>query len=354
MFEFAGLMGRIEFYMLRIFLLIGSVVLSLFLYESKGQVRYDADPSAFLLPEEAPATVRLLASGLISTGLDETGGVFSPDYHQFYFTINHRNETFAIVYIRYESSVWRYPEVVSFSGLYNDADPFITECGTRLYFSSTRPVEEGGRSDVWNIWYVQRYDGGWGEPVPVVFDPDRHERHPSKTNAGDLYFHADYGSSLVTYDLMATNIYVSTFVDSNFNQPTKVVSYLLSDYADFSPVVSPDGRYLIFASNRPGGFGGADLYITFRDGEGNWGKVENMGEIINGSDNEHFPSISPDGRFLFFSSNRRVPHVRTSRQMDYTYFKRTGLGPGNGFNDIYMIGTYQFDPESTKEKPEDE
>ncbi|TCO10489.1 TolB family protein [Natronoflexus pectinivorans] len=340
--------------MIRFFLIAGCLFFFSFINESKGQIRYDGDPSAFLLPDEAPEIPRLLASGLISTGLDETGGVFTPDYHQFYFTINHRNETFAIVYIRFESSVWRYPEVVTFSGLYNDTDPFITACGTRLYFSSTRPVEEGGRSDVWNIWYVEKDGNDWGEAIPVVFNLDRHERHPSKTNTGELYFHADYGSSLVTYDLMATNIYVSSFDGSGFGQPSKVASHLLSDFADFSPVVSPDGRYMIFASNRPGGNGGFDLYITFRNDDGTWGPAHNMGEVINGSDNEHFPSISPDGRFLFFSSNRRVPHVRTSRQMNYSYFKRTGLGPGNGLNDIYMIGAYLFDPDATKEKPDDE
>jgi hypothetical protein len=98
--------------------------------------RYDANPAAFFLPDEAPVLGKTMAPGFISTGLDELSGVFTPDFREFYYTVSHRNEFSAILYTRYEGGIWRYPEVVNFSGWSADADPFLSPCGEVLYFSS--------------------------------------------------------------------------------------------------------------------------------------------------------------------------------------------------------------------------
>ncbi|GAO29102.1 PD40 domain-containing protein [Geofilum rubicundum] len=127
--------------------------------------RYDANPSAFFLPDEASETAKIMASGFISTGLDELSGVFTPDYKEFYYTVSHRNEFSALLYTRYEGGIWRYPEVVEFSGRYPDADPFLSPCGEVLYFSSQRPAGENDSGGVWNIWQVKRDGGGWGIPA---------------------------------------------------------------------------------------------------------------------------------------------------------------------------------------------
>ena len=58
---------------------------------------------------------------------------------------------------------------------------------------------------------------------------------------------------------------------------------------------------MIFASERPGGFGGSDLYISYRGAEGTWTKAKNLGEIINTPAEEYSPTISPDGKYLFFT-----------------------------------------------------
>ena len=72
-------------------------------------------------------------------------------------------------------------------------------------------------------------------------------------------------------------------------------------YTNQHPTLTPDGRRLFFASNRPGGFGGYDLYFAdYRDGA--WGAAVNLGPEINTDGNEAFPFIHPTGR-LFFSSN---------------------------------------------------
>ena len=74
---------------------------------------------------------------------------------------------------------------------------------------------------------------------------------------------------------------------------------------DRAPAISKDGLSLYFASNRPGGFGGEDIYVSQRETrDSEWGPPVNLGPIINTIDNEMVPAFSRDGHLLFFASNR--------------------------------------------------
>lgn len=72
---------------------------------------------------------------------------------------------------------------------------------------------------------------------------------------------------------------------------------------DFDPAFSADGRYVYFCSDRPGGFGGDDIYRVEAKGDG-FGEPENLGATVNSAGNEFAPMLSPDGRTLLFASNR--------------------------------------------------
>jgi Tol biopolymer transport system component len=78
-----------------------------------------------------------------------------------------------------------------------------------------------------------------------------------------------------------------------------------SGYED-GPFISTDESYIIFESDRPGGVGESiDLYISFKSENGEWSNAINMGPTINSNHTERFARVSPDGKFLFFGSNRR-------------------------------------------------
>ncbi len=72
---------------------------------------------------------------------------------------------------------------------------------------------------------------------------------------------------------------------------------------DSQPSISPDGRFLYFASNRPGGMGGSDIWCCHRLANGDWSRAENMGPSVNTSGNEKSPFICADGHTLFFASD---------------------------------------------------
>ena len=61
---------------------------------------------------------------------------------------------------------------------------------------------------------------------------------------------------------------------------------------------------MIFCSDRPGGYGKADLYVTFRKGAGSGTEPVNMGQKVNSPYSEYIPSVSPDGRYFFFTTDR--------------------------------------------------
>lgn len=97
------------------------------------------------------------------------------------------------------------------------------------------------------------------------------------------------------------DLYFSTLSGSEWSKPEKLNSNINSEYWEGSCSITADGRYLYFASERPGGLGGRDLYVSEKV-NGDWGLAINLGPMINTKYNEDAPFIHPDGITLFFSS----------------------------------------------------
>ena len=91
--------------------------------------------------------------------------------------------------------------------------------------------------------------------------------------------------------------------NSKYSKPTKL-NFNGNGYED-GPFVAPDESYIIFESQRPESVNGSiDLFICFKNKDGEWNKPKNMGPKINTSFSERFSRVSPDGKYLFFGSNR--------------------------------------------------
>jgi Tol biopolymer transport system component len=204
------------------------------------------------------------------------------------------------------------------TGEYRDVDPFAA--GDRLYFSSNRPRPGTTASD-FDTWYVQRTGATWGEPVHVDGAPSGpgNQVFVSIARDGTLYFQSDTGGGSDIYRASpATGAPIGTAA-----YPTATVLDGISTAASESnPAISPDGTVLVFVSERDGGLGGADLYLSrFRAGA--WSTATNLGEAINSPFGDFAPAFSPDGKYLFFTSER--PGIAPA--------PATGRPPG----DIYQI-----------------
>lgn len=116
---------------------------------------------------------------------------------------------------------------------------------------------------------------------------------------------ADGGSTLYFTFRKAggdANIFRSRLVDETWQAAVPVES-INSDSEDIGPILTRDGRTLYLYSNRPGGLGGFDLFVSTRTGD-SWSVPENLGPRINSVADEYDPAVSPDGTRLFYSSNR--------------------------------------------------
>ena len=86
--------------------------------------------------------------------------------------------------------------------------------------------------------------------------------------------------------------------------PRRMAFPVNTEYNEHDPYIAPDGRCLFFTSDRPGGYGSADLYVCFRRADASWSDPVNMGETVNSDYYDYCAMLSPDEKYFFFSSSR--------------------------------------------------
>ena len=99
------------------------------------------------------------------------------------------------------------------------------------------------------------------------------------------------------------DIYITYNDGQGWGEPVNLGGWINSDQWESQPCLSPDKRDLYFASRRPGGYGGSDIYVSHLQANGKWGEPENMGDGVNTSGDEQSPFIHADNQTLYFTSN---------------------------------------------------
>lgn len=102
------------------------------------------------------------------------------------------------------------------------------------------------------------------------------------------------------------DLYISYYTPTGWSQPENLGRNINTEFWESGPSISPDNRALYFSSNRQGGYGGKDLYVSYRQPNGKWGPAQNMGPAINTAGDEEAPFIHADNATLYFSSNGLV------------------------------------------------
>jgi Periplasmic component of the Tol biopolymer transport system len=251
----------------------------------------------------------VFASGVISTGREFTI-TFSPDGREAFFSRFAPGERTHIYCSRLVGGNWQIAEKVTFSNdLWSDLDPFITRDGKRMFFISTRPHDASRPADGkdMDIWVVERAGKDWGVPHVVEnVNSDGKEGSPSVARDGTLYFFSDRQQGA-----NKNSLYESRWIDGHYTAPVRLPAPVNSDASDTSPFITPNGKMLLFYSTRTGGYGKADLYVSFRK-HGKWQILVNLGPEVNTADSEYNPELSLDGRQLFFGRNGRIYALPTS------------------------------------------
>jgi outer membrane protein OmpA-like peptidoglycan-associated protein len=119
------------------------------------------------------------------------------------------------------------------------------------------------------------------------------------------------GQILLTYknDTGEGNLYFSKVRSNKWTQPEKIIKPENPSEWETAETVSPDGKVMYFVSIRPDGYGGKDIYRCTMNTDGKWGRAINLGPEINSTYDDEAPVLHPDGKTLYFSSNRMKPEI---------------------------------------------
>ena len=286
---------------------------------------------------------KVFSPEIVSTQRNERDFAISPDGNvMFYSIVMPANNLSVIVYLAFDGFFWSEPETAAFSGAYKDLEPAFAPDGKKLFFVSKRPLAGSTEKKDYDIWFVEP-EKGWTNPVniglPVNTDED--EYYPSVSANGNLYFTANYGDSFGKED-----IYFSKFENGKYTQPQNLGEAINTSFYEFNAFIAPDESYLIFSSwGRDDDIGGGDLYISFKDGMNEWTKPKNLGSAINSDKLDYCPYVSPDGKYLFFTSERENANFASKSFKKLSNILQMADGIENGLGNIYWV---TFDKEAWK------
>ncbi len=190
------------------------------------------------------------------------------------------------------------------NSVFDDYAPVINKENTLMIFTTRRKVGNLSRDvDIDNefyedVFYSRFENDNWsqsrniGEPINTPF----HNSNLALSADGNILFlYTDEGNG----DILISN----KNTDGSWSEPESIGPNINSiGYKESSVCLSPDGNFLYFSSNRPGGYGGSDIYYSERDKKGAWKKAKNLGSVINTEYDDDGPFVDFSGEHLYFSS----------------------------------------------------
>ncbi len=234
------------------------------------------------------------APGIISKeNRYELMAAFSPDGKEFCFTVTNEHWShFEIWSAKYEAGKWSEPKIMPFLTPAGGFGPVFSDGNRKLFFTSGDWVHHPS-----TIWYSMRNGTGWTVAskldTPVNSKADQWQF--SMAGDGTLVFTSDRPGGKGGYD-----IYLAEPVNHQYLTVSNIAE-LNSPADEYSAFIAPDKSYIIFSSQRKGGNGWDDLYISFRQKNKEWTKPISLGPRINSIHAEFAPQVSPDGKYLLYS-----------------------------------------------------
>lgn len=258
---------------------------------------------------------------------------------EIYFTVEgYKKEYSFIAFSKKKDDLWSSPSVVSFSGKDKDLEPFLSPDNLRLYFASNRNVDVNVSKSDFDIWYVERANisSPWSEPknIGAPINTDKDEFYPSVGISGNLYYTATIEGNTKGKE----DIYISTFENGKYTDPTSLCDAVNSETYEFNAFVSPDEKTLIFSSyRRPGAIGVIDLYISKKDENGKWLPAKNMGSSVNSKTTEFCPFVDFNSSVLYLTSDRSKQETKNKSRLSMDEILKNMKTAPNGLSRIYSV-----------------
>lgn len=278
------------------------------------QCSRDGAQTAIRYPEPRPDSIAVpFLPGIVSSDSLDFNSAFSPDGKSFYFARSVKGKW--MIYVTdLRAGSWTKPRLAPFNERgYSQADPFITSDGT-LYYISNRPKAVDDTIPDYDIWRIRpgaKDSNGistWTKPENLeTVNSDSTEYYMSLAANGNLYFASNRPGTIGSHD-----IYISRYVHGSYTKPENLGPVINSGNMEHDPMIAPDEQYMIFTSvDRKDSYGSGDLYYSLRNQDGTWSPATNMGSKFNTSSYEYCSYATPDGKYLFYSSNYDVKWIST-------------------------------------------
>ena len=255
------------------------------------------------LGQKPPGMIpEIFAAGLIS--LEESteyGGHFSPDFSEFYFTRYSPGSDHLIWVSKKTNDFWSEPTIVEFMDKFPGAESCISPDGNYFFYDCVDTSKTSGH----DIYKAERTGNDWNTPKKLTnVDLGNIRISPSVSSNGNLYFSGDFDSP------GQRDIYYSEFINGRYSTPINLGEKVNSEYHESHVYVSPDESFILFDSNRPSKYGKSNIYISVKTKDDMWSEANNVGSPINSDYSDWYPSVTPDGKYLMFSRNiDRAPDI---------------------------------------------
>lgn len=244
--------------------------------ESFGQDELAVLEGPYIGQKPPGLTPEVFAPGVVSTGVRDWTGHFTPDMKEYYFGRYDKKTGKSSKFVfRFENNRWREYEVARHLGGSISPDGKTMHAGNQY------------RKRTANGWSELKSLGSPFAGIPIMV----------LTASADGTYVFDEREEIGT-------IRYSRLIDGVRQAPRAFGKEINSGKWTAHPFVAPDGSYIIWDSERAGGYGDSDLYISFRQQDGSWSDAVNLGDKINTAVNDTGGVVSPDGKYLFF--NRKI------------------------------------------------
>jgi len=217
---------------------------------------------------------------------------------------------------------------------FHEYSPLVSTDGNTIIFTSNRPADGSNALSTYEDIYIsKKVDGEW--TLPTKISPNIN----IEFNDAAASLSPDGKTLVLYYEYGGGDIYVSKSEGDGWTKPIALNENINGPMSwETSAFLTEDGKHLYFSSNREGGSGNLDIYVSELDQTGDWGKANNIGPVINTPGKEDSPALDPDGTTLYFSSdghpNMGGTDIFKSELKDGTWQKPVNLGyPINSVED---------------------
>jgi len=203
------------------------------------------------------------------------------------------------LFMNCKSGKWTKPKTVPYASRFGAYDPCFSPDGKKVFFTSNEATSGGKKNDKENIWYVEKTASGWSTRKPL----------PASVNSHGLHWQISVAANGNLYFGNNMDILCAQQVDGEYAKVEELGDSINSEFFEGTPFVAHDESYILF-SRYGGDLRYADLFICFKKTDGSWSDAQNMGETVNTKVHELCPQVTRDRKYLFFIRNDEKGELR--------------------------------------------